>query len=154
MMSDAIEDSKDVCDAAKIGVCSAYLVDSHARAARTIFLEKIVTMLETKLEFLVAFDVSNGFEQIFCIDITVSFHQHLLMKNPHLITILFYARQIELAMFEVFSKLFDVICLLWKDELIGCSADGAAYITEYLAGVVTHIQVVVLPKFFCVWCPR
>jgi hypothetical protein len=52
----------------------------------------------------------------------------------------------------MFEKLFDVVCPLWKDKLIGCSTDGAANMTGRLSGVVTQIQNVVKPNFMQVWC--
>ena len=52
----------------------------------------------------------------------------------------------------MFSKVFDVVCPLWKDKLIGCSADGAASMIDHLSGVVTRIQEVVRSNFVRVWC--
>jgi hypothetical protein len=74
------------------------------------------------------------------------------MENLHLITLPFAGRHTRLATFEMFEKLFDVVCPLWKDKLIGCSTDEAANMTGRLFGVVTQIQNVVKPNFMRVWC--
>jgi hypothetical protein len=63
----------------------------------------------------------------------------LLWKTFHLITLPFAGRHTGLATFEMFEKLFDAICPLWKDKLIGCSTDGAANMTGHLSGVVIQI---------------
>jgi hypothetical protein len=57
-----------------------------------------------------------------------------------------------LATFNMFEKLFDVVCPLWKDKLIGYSMDGVANMTGDLSGVVTRIQNIVKPNFMRVWC--
>jgi len=52
----------------------------------------------------------------------------------------------------MFEKLFDAICPLWKDKLIGCSTDKVTNMTRRLSGVVTQIQNVMKPNFMRVWC--
>lgn len=42
-------------------------------------------------------------------------------------------------MFEMFSKLFDAVCPLWKDKLSVCSTDNATNMTRDLSEVVTRI---------------
>ena len=74
------------------------------------------------------------------------------IENLHLITIPFSGRHTGYAMFEMFTKLFDALCPLWRDKLIGCSTDGAANMTGHLSGVVTRIEAVVRPNFVRVWC--
>ena len=74
------------------------------------------------------------------------------IENLHLITIPFYGRHTGLAMFEMFTRLFDALCPLWRDKLIGCSTDGPANMTGNISGFVTRIQNVVRPNFVRVWC--
>ncbi len=69
-----------------------------------------------------------------------------------MITLPFAGQHIGLATFEMFEKMFDVVCPLWKDKLIGCSTDGAANMTRRLSGFVTRIQNVVKPNFMRMWC--
>jgi hypothetical protein len=74
------------------------------------------------------------------------------LENLHLITLPFAGRHTGLVTFEMFEKLVDVVCPLWKDRLIGCSTDGVANMIECLSRVVTRIQNVVKPNFMRVWC--
>ncbi len=52
----------------------------------------------------------------------------------------------------MFEKLFDTVCPLWKDKLIGCSTNMAVNMTGRLSRVVTRIQNVVKPNFMQMWC--
>jgi len=63
-----------------------------------------------------------------------------------MITLPFVGWHTGLATFEMFEKLFDAVCPLWKDKLISCSTDGAANMTGRLSRVVTQIQNVVKPN--------
>ena len=152
MAADAVQDAKEVCDIAKLGYCNDYLVASYARSSCAISIENMAHMLASKWEFSVAFDASCDLQGVSWIDVRIRYCQYSCLENLHLITIPFSGRHTGLAMFEMFSKVFDVVCPLWKDKLIGCSTDGAANITGHLSGVVTRIQEVVRSNFVRVWC--
>ncbi len=152
MAADAIHDVKEVCNIVKLGACNDYLVASYARAACAISIEHISQVLCSKWAFSVAFDASTDLQQTSWVDVHIRYYQNSTLENLHLITLPFAGRHTGLATFEMFEKLFDVVCPLWKDKLIGCSTDGAANMTERLSGVVTQIQNVVKPNFMRVWC--
>lgn len=86
------------------------------------------------------------------VDVRVRYYQSSGLENLDLVTIPFAGRHTGLATFEMFEKLFDAICALWKNKLIGCLKDGAANMIGRLSGVVTWIQNVVKPNFIRVWC--
>jgi hypothetical protein len=100
----------------------------------------------------VVFDASTDLQQTSWVDVRIQYYQNSAMENLHLITLPFAGQHTGLATFEMFEKLFDAVCPLWKDKLIGCSTDGAANMTERLSRVVTRIQNVVKPNFMRVWC--
>ncbi len=152
MAADAIHDAKEVCDIPKLGACRDYLVASYARVACALSIEHISQVLCSKWAFSVAFDVSTDLQQTSWVDVRIRYYQNSALENLHLITLPFAGRHIGLAMFEMFEKLFDAVCPLWKDKLIGCSMDGATNMTGRLSGVVTRIQNVVKPNFMRVWC--
>jgi hypothetical protein len=152
MATIAIHDAKEVCDIPKLGACSNYLVASYSKVACALSIEHISQVLCNKWAFLVAFDVSIDLQQTSWVDVRIRYYQNSALENFHLIILPFAGRHTGLAMFEMFEKLFDVVCPLWKDKLIGCSTDGAANMTGHLSGVVTRIQNVVKPNFMRVWC--
>ncbi|KAH9566273.1 hypothetical protein CY35_04G122900, partial [Sphagnum magellanicum] len=126
MATNAIHDAKEVCDIPKLGACSDYLVASYARVACAFSIKHISQVPCNKWAF------SNS-----------------ALENLHLITLPFVGRHTSLATSEMFKKLFDVVCPLWKDKLIGCSTDGAANMTRRLSRVVTQIQNVVYKRVGC-----
>ncbi|CAN5968456.1 unnamed protein product, partial [Sphagnum jensenii] len=152
MAADAIHDAKEVCYIVKLGACNDYLVASYARAACAISIEHISQVLCSKWAFLVAFDASTDLQQTSWVDVRIWYYQNSTLENLHLITLPFAGRHTSLATFKMFEKLFDAVCPLWKDKLIGCSTDEAANMTGRLSGVVTRIQNVVKPNFMRVWC--
>jgi hypothetical protein len=152
MAADAIHDAKEVCDIPKLGACSDYLVASYTRVACAFPIEHISQVLCSKWALLVAFDASTDLQQTSWVDVRISYYHNSAMENLHLITLPFAGRHTGLATFEMFEKLLDTVCPLWKDKLIGCSTDGAANMTGRLSGVVTRIQNVVKPNFMRVWC--
>jgi hypothetical protein len=143
MAADAIHDAKEVCDIPKLDACNAYLVVSYARVACALSIEHISQVLCSKW----AFDASIDLQQTSWVDVRIRYYLNSAMENLHLITLPFAGRHIGLATFEMFEKLFDVVCPLWKDKLISCSTDGATNMTGRLLGVVTRIQNVVKPNF-------
>ena len=52
----------------------------------------------------------------------------------------------------VTAKALDVLCLLWKDSIIGVSTDGERKITGRISGVRTRFQNVANPGFISIWC--
>jgi hypothetical protein len=152
MVVDAIHDVKEVCDIVKLGACNDYLVASYAKAACAISIEHVSQLLCSKWAFSVAFDASTDLQQTSWVDVRIRYYQNSALENLHLITLPFTGRHTGLATFEMFEKLFDDVCPLWKDKLIGCSMDGATNMTRRLSGVVTRIQNVVKPDFMQVWC--
>jgi len=85
-------------------------------------------------------------------DVHIRYYQNFALENLHLITLPFVSRHTGLATFEMFEKLFDAICPLWENKLIGCSTDGATNMIRRLFGVVTQIQNVMKPNFMRMWC--
>jgi len=152
MAADAIHDAKEVCDIPKLGACNDYLVASYARVACALSIEHISQVLCSKWAFSVAFDSSTNIQQTSWVDVRIRYYQNSALENLHLITLPFAGRHTSLATFEMFEKLFDAVCPLWKDKLIGCSTDGATNMTRCLSGVVTRIRNVVKPNFMRVWC--
>jgi hypothetical protein len=152
MAADAVNDAKEVCDIPKLGACSDFLVSSYARVACALSIEHISQVLCSKWAFSVAFDASTDLQQTSWVDVRIRYYQNSALENLHLITLPFAGRHTGLATFDMFVKLFDAVCPLWKDKLIGCSTDGAANMTGRLSGVVTRIQNVVKPNFMRVWC--
>jgi hypothetical protein len=126
MAADAIHDAKEVCDIVKLGACNDYLVASYARATCAISIEHISQVLCSKWAFSVAFDVSTDLQQTSWVDVRIRYYQNSTLENLHLLTLPFAGRHTGLATFAMFEKLFDAVCPLWKDKLIGCSTDGAA----------------------------
>jgi hypothetical protein len=151
MAADVIHDAKEVCDIPKLGACSDYLVASYTRVACALSIEHISQVLCSKWAFLVAFDASTDLQQTFWVDVRIRYYQNSTLENLHLITLPFAGRHIGLATFEMFEKLFDAVCPLWKNKLIGCSMDGATNMTGRLSRDVTRIQNVVKPNFMRVW---
>jgi hypothetical protein len=152
MAVDAIHDAKEVCDIPKLGACNDYLVASYARVACALSIEHISQVLYSKWAFSVAFDASTDLQQTSWVDVHIRYYQNSALENLHMITFPFAGRHTGLATFEMFEKLFDAVCPLWKDKLIGCSTDGATNMTGRLSGVMTQIQNVVKPNFMRVWC--
>lgn len=152
MAADAVQDAKEFCDIPKLGFCSESLVASYVRTACAISIENIAQILHSAWTFSVAFDASCDLQGVSWIDVRIRFYQNSSIENLHLITLPFSGRHTGLAMFEMFCKLFDAVCPLWKDKLIGCSTDDATNMTGHLSGVVTSIQEVVRPNFIRVWC--
>jgi hypothetical protein len=116
------------------------------------FRLNISQVLCNKWAFSVAFDASTDLQQTSWVDVRIRYYQNSVLENLHLITLPFAGRHTGLATFEMFEKLFDVVCPLWKDKLIGCSTDGATNMTGHLSRVVTRIQNFVKPNFMRVWC--
>ncbi len=152
MATDVIHDAKEVCDIPKLGACNDYLVASYAKVACALLIEHISQVLCSKWAFSVAFEASTDLQQTSWVDVRIRYYQHSALENLHLITLPFAGRHTGLATFEMFEKLFDAICPLWKDKLIGCSMDGVTNMIKRLSGVVTQIQNVVKPNFMRVWC--
>jgi hypothetical protein len=152
MAADAIHDVKEVCDIPKLGACSDYLVASYAKVACALSIEHISQVLCSKWAFSVVFEASTDLQQTSWVDVRIRYYQNSAMENHHLITLPFISQHIGLATFEMFEKLFDAVCPLWKNKLIGCSTDGATNMTGCLSRVVTRIQNVVKPNFMRVWC--
>jgi len=152
MAADAIHDAKEVCDIPKLGACSYYLVASYAKVACALSIEHISQVLCSKWAFSMAFDTSTDLQQTSWVDVRIWYYQNSTLENLHLITFPFAGRHTGQATFEMFEKLFDVVCPLWKDKLIGCSTDGAANMTGRLSRVVTRIQNIVKPNFMRMWC--
>jgi hypothetical protein len=152
MAADAIHDAKEVCDIPKLNACNDYLVTSYAIVACALSIEHISQVLCNKWAFSVVFDASTNLQQTSWVDVRIRYYHNFALENLHLIPLPFAGRHIGLATFEMFEKLFDVVCPLWKDKLIGCSTDGATNMTGRLSRVVTRIQNVVKPNFMRVWC--
>ncbi len=152
MAADAIHDAKEVCDIPKLGACGDYLVASYARVACAFLIEHISQVLCSKWAFSVAFDVSTDLQQTSWVDVCIRYYQNSALEILYLITLRFVGRHTGLATFEMFEKLFDAVCPLWKDKLIGCSTDGATNMTGCLSRVMTQIQNVVKRNFMQVWC--
>ena len=55
-------------------------------------------------------------------------------------------------MFDLTTKILDVLCPNWKDKIIGATTDGASNMTGCHVGMVTQIQQVAKPGFYCIWC--
>jgi len=152
MAANAIHDANEVCDIPKLGACSDYLVASYARVACALSIEHISQILCSKWVFLMAFDASTDLQQTSWVDVRIRYYHNSTLENLHLITLPFAGRHTGLATFEMFEKLFDTVCPLWKEKLIGCSTNEVANMTGRLSGVVTRIQNVVKPNFMRVWC--
>ncbi len=152
MVADAIHDVKEVCDIPKLGAYNDYLVASYAKVACALSIEHISQVLCSKWAFSVVFDASTDLQQTSWVDVRIRYYQNFALESLHLITLPFAGWHTNLATFEMFEKLFDTICPLWKDKLIGCSTDGVANMTGRLSRVVTLIQNVVKPNFMRVWC--
>jgi len=152
MAADVIHDAKEVCDIPKLDACNDYLVASYTRVACALSIEHISQVLCSKWAFSVAFDMPTDLQQTSWVDVHIQYYLNSALENLHLITLPFAGRHTGLATFEMFEKLFDAVCPLWKDKLIGCSTDGATNMTGRLSRVVTRIQNVVKPNFMRVWC--
>ncbi len=140
MAADAIHDAKEVCDIPKFSSYNDYLVASYTKVACALSIEHTLQVLCSKWAFLVAFDASTDLQQTSWVDVHIRYYQNYALENLHLITLPFAGRHTSLATFEMFEKLFDDVCILWKDKLIGCSMDGVANMIRRLSGVVTRIQ--------------
>jgi hypothetical protein len=55
-------------------------------------------------------------------------------------------------MFDLTSKILDVLCPNWKDKVTGVTTDEASNMIGCHVGMVTQIQQVATPGFYCIWC--
>ena len=55
-------------------------------------------------------------------------------------------------MFDLTTKILDVLCPNWKDKVIGVTTDAASNMTGCHVGMVTQIQQVAKPGFYHIWC--
>jgi hypothetical protein len=55
-------------------------------------------------------------------------------------------------MIDLNSKILDLFCPNWKDKVIGVTPDEASNMTGCHIEMVTQIQQVAKPGFYCIWC--
>lgn len=128
-----------------------------SRIVFAVGLQIIADVMSKSWAFAVASDVStNDFGNSY-LDVRIRFPglevgDDLLLF--HLLAIpLFEESHTGESLFNFFVKVFDALCPMWKDKLIGSSTDGAPNMTGYNVGFTSQLATAVSwPAFYRVWC--
>ena len=103
------------------------------------------------LAFAIALDGGNK-ASVPYLDIQIHFVLGHELFNVHLIACPMYESHTGYNMFDLTTKILDVLCPNWKDEVIGVTTNGASNMTGYHVGMVSQIQQVAKPGFYYIWC--
>jgi hypothetical protein len=101
--------------------------------------------------FAIALDGGNK-TSVPNLDIPLCFVLGHELFNAHLIACPMYESHTGDNIFDLMSKILDILCLDWKDKDAGVTTDEASNMTGYHIGMVTQIQLVAKPGFYFIWC--
>ena len=96
--------------------------------------------------FAIALDGGNKASLPY-LDIRIHFVLGHELFNVHLTACPMYESHTGDNMFDLTTKILDVLCPNWKDEVIGVKANVASNMTGCHVGMVTQIQQVAKPGF-------
>jgi hypothetical protein len=102
--------------------------------------------------FSLASDGSTHYGKSY-LDNRIRIHRDGKLYNLHLVAVPMYGKHTGENMFNLISRILDIVCRRWRSQLIGVAADGASSMTGKFQGVVTRLnEVSTNPKFYRIWC--
>ena len=146
-----IQACKEISMDSKLGFINRTKISQMVRLQCAISLQVIKRALEKVWSFSIALDAGNKSNTSY-LDIRIRFVLHGAIYNIHLIAIPMFESHTGLYMYQLFEKVFDVLCCNWREKIIGYTSDGASSMTGSVKGVGTRIGQVALPGFFRIWC--
>ena len=99
-------------------------------------LQRIAEAMKFCWAFAIAIDGGNK-ASVPYLDIRISFVLGHELFNVHLIACPMYESHTGDNMFDLTTKILDVLCPNWKDKVIGVTTDGASNMTGCHVGMVT-----------------
>ena len=137
----------------QLGYVQDWTVANYARLVCALNLQKLSDILrrDSTWAFALANDASTHYGKSY-FDNRVRFHLDGIIHNYHVLAIPIFDRHTGENMFNLISRLLDIICPDWRTKLIAVGSDGANSMTGRLQGVVTRLEEAAMFKIYRTWC--
>lgn len=147
----AIQISKDATRAGQIGAISEKKVGQYVRFIAALNYVAMAKCLAETWAFTIALDSATHMSKAY-VDVRLRFYRDGDIHDHHAMLIPLEGAHTGLNIFEHICQFLDVLCVPWRNKLIGVSSDGTANMTGRLSGTVTRFLEVCLPHCYRVWC--
>ena len=116
-------------------------VANYVRVVCAINLQALSTLLSNNQiwAFALANDASTHYGRSY-FDNRIRFHRGGVLDNVHLLAIPMFNRHTTHNIFNLVSKVLDVLCPSWRAKVIAVGSDGANVMTGHVQGVVTQLE--------------
>jgi hypothetical protein len=138
---------------AKIGCINDTGIANNARVLCGINLHMISQILNSSRTwaFSLANDGSTHYGRSY-FDNRIRIHHHGDIFNVHMLAIPMFERHTADNMYNLISRVLDIICPMWRSKILGIGSDGAPTMTGCIQGVVTQLEQQAEHPIYRIWC--
>lgn len=156
-IAETITHTRETLQDVRLGYCSRGKVSDICYQICGETFEIIKRVLESPQvwAFSAAFDAGNK-EDVPFLDSRIRFVLDGILFDLNLAAIPVYEAHNAQNFFGKVKTLFDVVCWLWKQKLIGFGSDGASVMLGRRTGLVTRLrqELTCSAKMYQIWCPE